>query len=66
MTSARDAGALGARMTGCGFGGSAIALVVADQLDVVAQAVAAAFAGATLTSPRFLAADPSPGATRWA
>ena len=37
---------LGARMTGGGFGGSAIALVDADEVDRVAQAVADAFADA--------------------
>ena len=66
VTSTRDAGALGARMTGGGFGGSAIALVAADQLDVVARAVAGAFADAGVAAPRFLVAAPSPGATRWA
>ena len=66
VSSAREAGALGARMTGGGFGGSAIALVRAGEVDVVARAVAAAFAGAGAAAPRFLVADPSPGATRWA
>ncbi|NNH24537.1 galactokinase, partial [Pseudokineococcus marinus] len=36
---AREAGALGARMTGGGFGGSAVALVRADGVDAVADAV---------------------------
>ncbi|MDR1512908.1 MAG: galactokinase [Propionibacteriaceae bacterium] len=38
------AGALGARMTGGGFGGSAIALIRADAVDSVEQQVTAAFA----------------------
>ncbi|HEY0217923.1 MAG TPA: galactokinase [Cellulomonas sp.] len=56
VEAARDAGALGARMTGGGFGGSAIALVRADEVDRVAEAVATAFAGAGLTAPAFLTA----------
>ena len=46
VDTARAAGAVGARMTGGGFGGSAIALVAADEVDRVAQAVADAFADA--------------------
>jgi len=53
---ARDAGALGARMTGGGFGGSAIALVPADAVDAVADAVAEAFARERLHAPAFLVA----------
>ena len=40
---ARSHGALGARMTGGGFGGSCIAIVPGDRADEVAEAVAAAF-----------------------
>lgn len=54
VAAARDAGALGARMTGGGFGGSAIALVEAGAEDQVASAVEAAFAGRELTAPAFL------------
>ncbi|WP_432542685.1 galactokinase [Kineococcus sp. SYSU DK002] len=61
---ARAHGALGARMTGGGFGGSAIALVRADRVQAVAEAVDAAYAGQGLTAPRFLAALPSEGAGR--
>ncbi|MFC7023618.1 galactokinase [Promicromonospora thailandica] len=53
------AGALGARMTGGGFGGSAIALVRLSDVDAVARAVANAFADADLTAPAFLLAPPS-------
>lgn len=56
VETARMAGALGARMTGGGFGGSAIALVPADRTEVVAEAVAAAFAGHRWTPPQFLVA----------
>ena len=57
-------GALGARMTGGGFGGSAIALVAADRVTPVADAVAAAFADAGFRPPEFLVAVPSAGAGR--
>nr|WP_218885597.1 galactokinase [Kineococcus aurantiacus] len=61
---ARAHGALGARMTGGGFGGSAIALVAADRVGAVAEAVSAAFAEQGLTAPRFLSALPAEGAAR--
>ena len=64
VDTARAAGALAARMTGGGFGGSAIALVEADGVDAVARAVTGAFAAAGLRAPRFLAALPSEGAGR--
>ena len=53
---ATGAGALGARMTGGGFGGSAVALVPEDVVVTVAVAVATAFADARLTAPGFLRA----------
>jgi galactokinase len=61
---ARAHGALGARMTGGGFGGSAIALVATERVEEVAVAVAAAFAEQGLGAPRFLTALPSEGAAR--
>ncbi len=62
--SARAAGALGARMTGGGFGGSAIALVPADRADAVAAAVRAAFAAGGHRAPEIRGAEPSAGAER--
>jgi galactokinase len=59
---AREAGALGARMTGGGFGGSAVALVPADRVKVVEDAVTAAFAAAHLTLPAYLVATPGDAA----
>jgi len=54
VEAARAAGALGARMTGGGFGGSAIALVEAEAVGTVAEAVDAAFARAGLRPPAFV------------
>jgi len=59
VDAARRAGALGARMTGGGFGGSAIALVDTDAVSQVADAVAAAFADHGFAPPAFLAATAS-------
>ncbi|WP_134773280.1 galactokinase [Ornithinimicrobium flavum] len=64
VDAALGAGAVGARMTGGGFGGSAIALVRRDSVDRVAVAVASAFAEAGLTAPHFLSAVPSRPAGR--
>jgi galactokinase len=63
-TAARDAGALGARMTGGGFGGSAIALVRVGTAAEVAAAVHAACVRDGHRTPAFLSALPSAGATR--
>jgi galactokinase len=61
---ARAAGALGARMTGGGFGGSAIALVPTDGIDTVAGAVRAAFTTAGYREPDIRSTEPSAGAER--
>ena len=58
VAAAREAGALGARMTGGGFGGSAIALVRAAEVDRVITAVGAAFDGGGFRAPMFLDATP--------
>ncbi len=58
------AGALGARMTGAGFGGSAIALVPADSADTVGTAVREAFAANGDAPPELFVAEPGPGAAR--
>ncbi|HEX6351842.1 galactokinase [Actinophytocola sp.] len=64
VDTALAAGALGARMTGGGFGGSAIALVPSDAVSSVGQQVEAAFAARGLTAPGLFTAVPSPGAGR--
>lgn len=58
VEAARAAGALGARMTGGGFGGSAIALVESGAVEAVAAAVDAAFAAEGLHAPAFSVALP--------
>lgn len=57
-------GALGARMTGGGFGGSAIALVKEADTEKIAQAIANAFAEANFRDPRVAVAIPAAGAQR--
>jgi galactokinase len=64
VSTARAHGALGARMTGGGFGGSAIALVEAGDVVEVAAAVSEAFAAAQFHAPAFLLAEASAPADR--
>ena len=64
VDTALAAGALGARMTGGGFGGSAIVLAEAADVDTITKAVEEAFAAAGFTAPRVFGAVPSPGARR--
>lgn len=64
VDTALTAGALGARMTGGGFGGSAIVLAEAADVDTVTKAVREAFAAAGFAAPRVFEAVPSPGARR--
>ncbi|CAM4295572.1 galactokinase [Kibdelosporangium persicum] len=59
---AEAAGALGARMIGGGFGGSAIALVRGDARAAVEAAVTEAFAKRSFTAPRMFTGVPSAGA----
>ncbi len=64
VDAALSAGALGARMTGGGFGGSAIALVRSGDVDPVRAAVTAAALDAGHPDPAFYLATPSPSAHR--
>ncbi|MBA8795582.1 galactokinase [Friedmanniella endophytica] len=64
VTAAREAGALGARMTGGGFGGCIIALVPAGSADRVAGHVAERFAEAGFGAPAHFVGVPSAGARR--
>ena len=56
------AGALGARMVGGGFGGSAIALIQASKTSQTISAVEKAFADKKFRAPRFFTSLPSQGA----
>ena len=64
VDAALAAGALGARMTGGGFGGCIIALVEADAAESTLASIEKAFAEHGFTPPSSLAATPSPGASR--
>ncbi|MEY4419097.1 MAG: hypothetical protein RIR15_419 [Actinomycetota bacterium] len=56
------AGALGARMVGGGFGGSAIALIQASKTTETIRATEKAFADKKFKAPRFFTSLPSQGA----
>jgi len=62
VDTALSLGALGSRMIGGGYGGSAIALVRADQTEEMKKAIASAFAAAGFIAPRFFTSLPSAGA----
>lgn len=61
---AMEHGALGARMTGGGFGGSSIALLPSEKVEQAAEAIARAFAEAGFAQPEFAVALPGAGARR--
>jgi len=58
-----DAGALGARMVGGGFGGSAIALIKAEDSKATRSSISEAFAEKGFKAPRFFTSQPSQGAS---
>jgi galactokinase len=64
VDTALAAGALGARMTGGGFGGAAIALIEQDAVDAVSDAVTAAFAASGFGAPHLFTVTPSAGPLR--
>ena len=64
VESALAVGALGARMTGGGFGGAAIALVEDHAVGAVSDAARAAFAAAGFTEPHIFTVTASAGAHR--
>jgi galactokinase len=66
VDAAVEAGAVGARMTGAGFGGSALALVPAGLVGRVADRVGRAFAAAGFGPPAVATVTPSDGARRLA
>ena len=64
VDAALAAGAIGARMTGGGFGGAAIALVDRDLVRAVTDAATAAFAASGFAAPTTFTVAPSAGAHR--
>jgi galactokinase len=62
VDAALDSGALGARMVGGGFGGSAIALIKDEDAGKVSLAIEQAFAAKGFKAPRFFSSLPSDGA----
>lgn len=63
VDTARASGAIGARMTGGGFGGSAIALLPAELVDAASDAVRTAFAAAGYGEPGLFVVNAVAGAS---
>jgi len=64
VETAMAAGAIGARMTGGGFGGAAIALVEQRTIGAVTEAITAAFTASGFAAPHVFAVSPADGAHR--
>lgn len=64
VDTALEAGAIGARMTGGGFGGAAIALVDSQRADTLIHSVERAFEAAGYRAPHCFSVAPSRGAGR--
>ncbi len=64
LACALDAGALGARVTGGGFGGSAIALCASERQAALTDRVVEGFRAAGFGAPRIFPVRPSEGASR--
>jgi galactokinase len=62
VDAALSAGALGSRMVGGGFGGSAIALIQASKTTETIKAIEKAFSQKGFKAPRFFTSLPSQGA----
>lgn len=58
----KERGALGARMVGGGFGGSAIALIESGKVPKAEEAIRSAFSQHGFAAPRFFIATPEEGA----
>jgi galactokinase len=64
VETAQAAGAIGARMTGGGFGGSAIALAASGDISRIQVAIDGAFAEHAFAQPTMFVVTASDGATR--
>ncbi|MBN9105950.1 MAG: galactokinase [Propionibacteriaceae bacterium] len=63
VETARSTGAIGARMTGGGFGGSAIALLPSGQVEAASEAVRRSFAAAGYAEPGLFVVNAVAGAS---
>lgn len=64
VEAALESGALGARMTGGGFGGSAIALLAVEAIDTLRSRLTARFAAHDWAAPDVFTVSPAAGARR--
>jgi galactokinase len=64
VTVAKEFGALGARMTGGGFGGAAIALVQSELIEELSTAIRLAFKTRSFVEPNIFAVTAADGACR--
>jgi len=64
VEAAMEGGAIGARMTGGGFGGSALALVPRDNFEPAKAAILSAFEASRFREPHIFTVVPSDGARR--
>ncbi|MDR7303143.1 galactokinase [Haloactinomyces albus] len=64
VDAALESGAVGARMTGGGFGGSAIALIHPEHRDDIERTILEAFRNHELPAPRLFTTTPASGAGR--
>jgi galactokinase len=62
VETAREAGALGARLTGAGFGGCGVALIATEQAEALEEEACAQFERNGFKEPIFYRFYPSPGA----
>ncbi len=60
---AREGGALGARLTGAGFGGCALALLASEQVEQMTRAITQRFAQQNFAAPAFYPVRPAAGAS---
>ena len=61
---AMEVGAVGARMTGGGFGGAAIAIIDQSKMELLSEHCKAVFAKKGFTEPNVFSVAPSDGARR--
>ena len=62
VEAALDAGALGARLTGAGFGGCAVAVAPLDRVDAIRTRTTERFAKRGFSEPEFYTFEPAAGA----